>query len=267
MRSTRGRGRNAGRLAPGARARAVAALAAGLAVLAAGCGSSDEPAATTPPGRLPKGNERVRLDPANFTTDIDNPYSPMKPGSKWVYSATGGGGPPERDEITVTNQTKVVAGITARVVHDRATRGSEIVEDTYDWFAQDRGGNIWYLGEATRAYDEGKPGSTGGSWETGKHGAQAGILVPAGPRPGMEYRQEYRKGKAEDAAAVLSVDEQVEAPAGHFRHALLTKEFSPVEPKALEYKLYAKGVGLVLAIGVSGDSEREELVSYREGGG
>ena len=190
MRSIRGRGRDAGRLAPGVRARAATVVIAGLALLAAGCGSSDDPAAITPSGRLPKGNERVRLDPANFTTDIDNPYSPMKPGSQWVYSATGGGGPPERDVIMVTNQTKVVAGITARVVHDRATRGSEIVEDTDDWLAQDRAGNIWYLGEATQAYDEGKPGSTGGSREAGTHGAQAGILVPAGPRAGMEYRQE-----------------------------------------------------------------------------
>jgi hypothetical protein len=268
MKTIRRRGRGAGRIASGMRARAAGAALVALTVLAAGCGGSDEPAATTPPpGPLPQGAEPVRLDPANFTTKIDNPYWPMTPGSRWVYTDTEGGRPPERVEITVTNRTKVVAGVRARVIHDVAKRGSELVEDTFDWFAQDRAGNIWYLGEATRGYSDGKPGSTRGSWEAGVDGAQAGIAVPAGPRPGLEYRQEYRKGEAEDAASVLSVDEQVESHAGHFGHALLTKEFTPLEPKGLEYKLYAKGVGLVLALGISGDASREELVSYRKGGG
>jgi hypothetical protein len=249
-----------------------AAVVAALAVPTAGCGSNDEPSAATTQTvssagvRLPQGAEPVRLDPRDFTTRIDNPWLPMTPGSRWVYTDTEGGHP-ERVTITVTNRTKVVAGVTALVVHDVATRGKEVVEDTFDWFAQDRAGNIWYLGEATQAYDNGKPGSTGGSWEAGVDGAQAGIAMPANPTAGLRYRQEYRKGRAEDRAAVLSVDEQVESPYGHFTPALLTKEFTPVEPKALEYKLYAKGVGLVVAVGVSGDAAREELVSHQKGGG
>jgi hypothetical protein len=268
MTTIRRRGRGASRIGSGTRARAAGAALVALTVLAAGCGGAEEPAATTPPpGSLPQGAQPVRLDPANFTTKIDNPYWPMTPGSRWVYTDTEGGGPPERVEITVTNRTKVVAGVRARVIHDVARRGSEVIEDTFDWFAQDRAGNIWYLGEATRAYHDGRPGSTRGSWEAGVNGAQAGIAVPASPTPGLEYRQEYRKGRAEDAARVLSIDEQVQSPFGHFSQALLTKDFTPIEPRSVEYKLYAKGVGLVLALGVSGGASREELVSYRKGGG
>jgi hypothetical protein len=243
-------------------------LLAVLAVLAGGCGGdSSQPAQTTPPTGLPQGAEPVRLDPANFTTKVDNPYWPLTPGSVWVYADTEARGAHDRDVVRVLRRRKVVAGVRALVVHDRATHGSRLVEDTFDWFAQDREGNVWYLGEATQSYAGGKPASTAGSWEAGVHGAQAGIVMPARPAPGVQYRQEYRKGTAEDRARVLSVDDQVQAPAGHFRNALLTKEFTALEPNDLEYKLYAKGVGLVRAIGVSGDLSVEALVSYRKGGG
>jgi hypothetical protein len=238
-----------------------------VAAVLAGCGGDRAASAQpTPPGQLPQGSETVRLDPANFTTNIDNPYLPMTPGSRWMYSDVERG-VRHRVVMTVTSQTKVIAGVRARVVHDVESQGSEIVENTFDWFAQDRAGNVWYLGEATRSYANGRPRYSKGSWEAGKNGAQAGIIMPAKPRPGLQYRQEYRKGVAEDAAAVLSVDEQAQAPKGHYDNALLTKEFTPVEPRDLEYKLYAKGVGLVLALGVSGDASRQELLRYVKGGG
>jgi hypothetical protein len=243
------------------------AVLVALGATTGGCGRDSSAARTTPPGVLPQGAETVRLDPGNFTTKIDNPYMPLVPGSVWVYADTEPDGSRQRDVITVTNRTKVVSGVTVRVVHDRATRGAEVIEDTLDWFAQDREGNVWYLGEATQSYDNGKPSSTNGSWEAGTHGAQAGVVMPASPAPGLEYRQEYREGKAEDRARVLSIDDQVQSPVGHYRNAVLTKEFSPLEPNDLEYKLYAKGVGLVTAIGASGDLARETLVSYRKGGG
>jgi hypothetical protein len=261
--ASRGRRRSVARV----RAAAALALTAALAALSGGCGAEKSATRTTPPGVLPQGADAVRLDPGNFTTNIDNPYMPLAPGSVWVYAETEPDGPPERDVITVSNRTKVVAGVTARVVHDRATRGSQVIEDTFDWFAQDRVGNVWYLGEATQGYKNGKPSSTSGSWEAGVHGAQPGVAMPASPAPGLEYRQEYRKGKAEDRARVLSVDDQVQSPVGHYDNAVLTKEFSPLEPNDLEYKLYAKGVGLVMAIGASGDLARETLVSFRKGGG
>jgi hypothetical protein len=265
----RDRHATAGSTRPRRRAGLLAALVLAVvsAVLLSGCGDSTEPGqSTTPQGRLPRGDEVVHLDPADFTTRIDNPYLPLAPGSRWLYKDVEGG-EVHQVVVTVTPQTKVIDGVTARVVHDIERRGTETVEDTHDWFAQDRAGNVWYLGEATQEYKNGRPASTKGSWEAGVAGAQAGIAMPAHPRPGLVYRQEYREGTAEDAAAVLSVHEQVQAPQGHYTGALLTKEFTPLEPRAVEYKLYARGVGLVLAVGVSGDASRQELLRFKKGGG
>ena len=216
--------------------------------------------------RLPRGSEPVRLDPAEFTTKIDNPYWPMAPGSRWVYRETDEQGNRQRVEVTVTRRTKVIAGVRARVVHDLVTEDGRRVEDTFDWYAQDTAGNVWYLGEDTKEYEHGKVVSTRGSWEAGVDGAQAGVIMPARPRVGMRYRQEYAAGEAQDAARVLSVDEQAEVPFGHFTGVLMTKDFTPLEPKVLEYKLYARNVGPVLVLAVSGGGGTEELVRYKAGG-
>jgi hypothetical protein len=140
------------------------------------------------------------------------------------------------------------------------TERGQVVEDTFDWYAQDDRGNVWYVGEDTTEYEDGRPVTKEGSWEAGVDGAQAGIIMPARPRVGQAYRQEHYAGHAEDMARVLSLDEQAEVPAGHFTDALLVREWNPLEPKVLEYKLYAKGVGPVLAVSVSGGRDREELL-------
>jgi hypothetical protein len=215
---------------------------------------------------LPRGSERVVLDPADFTTRIDNPYWPMRPGTRWVYRETDVDGTRLRDVVRVTGEVKRIAnGIDARVVRDTATENGAVVEDTWDWYAQDRAGNVWYLGERTREYEDGKLVSTEGSFEAGVDGAQAGVVMPARPRPGLAYRQEHYTGHAEDRASIVSVREQAEVPAGHYRHVLMTREVSPLEPRSLEFKLYARNVGPVLAITVSGGSDREELVSFVRG--
>jgi hypothetical protein len=199
---------------------------------------------------------------------IDNPYWPMKPGTRWVYRETNPHGPTQRIVVTVTARTKRVAsGVLARVVHDQATERGQVVEDTFDYYAQDAKGNVWYLGEDTTEFENGKPVSKAGSWEAGVDGARAGIVMLAHPRVGRRYREERYPGHALDGAQVLSRSEQAEVPFGHFKHVLLTKNFNPLEPKALEYKLYARGVGPVLEIGVSGDSDRAELTRYRRGTG
>jgi hypothetical protein len=204
--------------------------------------------------------------PGDSSTQIDNPYLPMKPGSRWVYRETDVDGTRQRVVVTVTDRTKLIAnGVTARVVRDTVRENGELVEDTFDWFAQDRKGNVWYLGEDTKEYENGKVVSTAGSWEAGVDGARAGVVMPAKPRVGMQYRQELYRGHAEDKARVLSLDDQAEVPAGHFRRTLMTKDWNPLEPKVLEYKLYARGVGLVLAVGVSGGGGREELIRYERG--
>jgi hypothetical protein len=203
-----------------------------------------------------------------FSTKIDNPYWPMKPGTRWVYRESAVGAPTQRIVTTVTDQTKRVAsGVVVRVVHDRATEKGQLVEDTFDYYAQDGKGNVWYMGEDTTEFENGKPVSKAGSWEAGVDGAQAGIVMLAHPRVGRRYREEHYPGHAEDGAKVLSRTEQAQVPFGHFKHVLLTKNFNPLEPKSLEYKLYARGIGPVMEVGVSGDVDRADLVGYRRGEG
>jgi hypothetical protein len=244
-----------------------------LLLLAAGCGGSNDTAqkATgttkeqTGPSSLPQGSEPVELDPANFGAQIDNPYWPMTPGSKWVSRETDAEGAEMRVEVTVTNKTKKITGIDAVVVHDIVTEDGEVKEDTFDWYGQDKQGNIWYLGEDTKEYEKGKVVSTEGSWEHGVDGAQAGIIMPANPEVGMAFRQEYYAGEAEDEAVILSLDEQVEVPFGSFENCLQTEDTTPLDPKVVEHKFYAKGIGPVLALDKSGGGGREELLSYTKG--
>jgi hypothetical protein len=126
---------------------------------------------------------------------IDNPYWPMKPGTRWVYRETNPHGPTQRIVVTVTDRTKRVAsGVPARVVHDQATERGQVVEDTFDYYAQDARGNVWYLGEDTTEFENGKPVSKAGSWEAGVDGARAGIVMLAHPRVGRRYREEHYPG-------------------------------------------------------------------------
>jgi hypothetical protein len=225
-----------------------------VASVVAGCGGD---------AGLPQGNEPVDLDPADFSTEIDNPYWPMTPGSHWVYREIAGDGAVQRVDVKITGRTKRVAnGIAGRVVRDVVTQGGEPVEVTDDWYAQDSDGNIWYLGEDTAEYENRKVVSTEGSWEAGVDGAQPGIAMPADPEVGMTYRQEYYAGVAEDEAKVLSLDEQAGVPFGHFTGVVMTKDLNPLEPRLLEHKFYARGVGPALTLDISGASGREELVRF-----
>jgi hypothetical protein len=245
----------------------VAALAAGLALLA-GCAGTDEQTTQAEVGRdLPQGSESVDLDPASFTVEIDNRYWPMAPGTRWTYREVDEEGKRLQVVVTVSTQTKKIAnGVTARVVRDTVTEDGDLVEDTFDWYAQDADGNIWYLGEDTAEFEDGKVTSTAGSWEAGVDGARPGVIVPGDPVDDMTYRQEYYKGEAEDDGEVLSVEEQVEVPAGHYRDALLTKDTNALQPELVEYKLYAPKVGPALALGISGGGGREELVKIEQVG-
>jgi hypothetical protein len=157
-----------------------------------------------------------------------------------------------------------VAGVPATVVRDVVTDAEgEVVEDTRDWFAQDVEGNVWYLGEDTVSFEGGRPTSEG-SWEAGVDGAQAGLVMPAVPRVGDGYQQEWAEGEAEDRARVLSLDASRATPYGGWDDLLQTEETTPLEPDVLEHKFYARGVGLVLEESPGGD-EVVELVSFREG--
>jgi hypothetical protein len=248
--------------------------AAVLIVSATACGGGSSQS-TTPPtsetataptaSSLPQGSDPVKLDPAEFTTEIDNPWWPMAVGSRWVSRETDAEGAVSRVVVTVTNKTKTIMGIESRIVHDIVTEDGEVTEDTYDWYAQDADGNIWYMGEDTKEYANGKVKSTEGSWEAGVDGASPGVIVPADPKPGLRYREEYYKGHAEDGAEVLSLSAHAKIPFGSFDNVLQTRNYTPLEPNLVEEKFYARGVGVVLAITVTGGSDREELLSFKPG--
>jgi hypothetical protein len=247
----------------------VGAAAAGIAVLLpalAGCGSSGDnsSSAVTQSGTstFPQSSEPSHLNPADFTTQIDNPYWPMPVGREWHVHVSNPQGESLQETIRVTDQTKKIAdGVTARVVRDVVYDHGKPSEITDDWYAQDKEGNIWYFGENTATLENGK-WDRSGSFEAGKNGADAGIAMAAHSYVGLTYREEYYKGHAEDRTKVLALGQQVEAPAGHFTDAILTDDYSPLEPTVSEYKLYAEGVGPVVAVSVSGESEREDLISY-----
>jgi hypothetical protein len=217
---------------------------------------------------LPQDSEPVNLDPADFTTQIDNQYWPMTPGSKWVYRETNTRGEEEKVMVEVTNKTKTIAnGVEARVVRDTVTANGVPVEVTDDWYAQDSEGNIWYLGEDTQEYINGKPGPKTGSFEAGVDGAQAGIAMPANPQPGTSYRQEYYEGEAEDKGAIVTIgEEQVQVPFGFFdKGVVMTRDLVPTEPRVQELKFYAPGIGPVLTVHTDTPGGRGELVSYTPG--
>ncbi|HZM41691.1 MAG TPA: hypothetical protein VFB94_21385 [Acidimicrobiales bacterium] len=225
----------------------------GLAL--AGCGGPGKPVIDPGDG----GRYSVTLDPADFVADIDNPWMPFAPGRRWLYRVDGR----HRIEVVVTDQTRTILGITATVVRDTETQGDQPVEDTFDWYTQDRDGNVWYLGEDTREYENGQVVSTAGSWEAGVDGALPGVIMRAHPRVGDAYRQEYYRGQAEDMAKVLRTGASERVPLRSFEGLLVTQEWSPLEPKVVEEKYYAKGLGLVLERTVRGGSDRTELLSYQ----
>lgn len=239
------------------RAMAVLAVTCCMSVLS-GCGSA------TPEAALPQSDEPVELDPADFTADVTNPWFPLKPATRWTYRETSEDGEVVEVVVTATSVTREIAnGVTARVVRDTVTLDGEIIEDTLDWYAQDADGTVWYLGEDTAEFEDGKIITREGSFEAGVDGAQAGVIMPASPGVGMAYRQEYYKGKAEDNGEVLALGQQASVPAGRYDGLLKTADTTPLEPDVLEHKYYAEGLGLVLTI----DKEtggREELLSVTE---
>jgi hypothetical protein len=239
----------------------IAALVAALGMAA--CGGDDDS-----DRGLPQGSEPVKLKPADFTTTIDNPYSPMPVGTRWEYRETDTTGGREKVVVRVTDKTKRIAnGITARVVRDTATEKGVPVEVTDDWYAQDKDGNVWYLGEQVTNYEDGRVADHDGSWQAGVDGAQAGIVMPADPKPGLAYRQEYYEGEAEDRGAIVTVgEERVEVPYGFYKQdVLMTRDLSAIEPRTQELKFYVRGIGNVLSVHTDGDGGRAELVAFKRG--
>lgn len=198
------------------------------------------------------------FDPDNFVTVVDNPHYPLRPGTTYFNAS------PEGffvDNLTVTRDTIEILGVTCVVVEDLAYEGGELVERTLDYFAQDKQGNVWYLGEDSTHFEDGKPVSTEGSWRAGNPGQHAGIIMLADPQVGDFYKQEQAPGVAEDQAVVISLNASVDVPYGSFSDLLQTDDTTPLEPGFLEKKFYAEGIGLLQE--VPNDGPQVDLLKIR----
>ena len=238
--------------------RGLALGAAATLALAATAGAAKPP----PASELAPihGHYAPKIDPANFVARIDNRYFPLKPGTTFHYEGVRGT-TPQTDDMFVTHRTKRILGIRATVVRDTVSERGRAVERTYDWYAQDRDGNVWYVGEDSLERKNGRFVKASDSWESGVNGAKPGIIMPGRPRPGEAYRQEYYPpGEALDEARVLRLTGTLTVPYGSFDRLLVTSERSPLEPQT-EQKYYAPGVGEIAEKVVKGHHEEFALVS------
>jgi hypothetical protein len=238
-------------------------------MVALGCQSQDltQPAALgsdqtpflTPALSSDELSELPKFDPSAFVPVVDNPLFPLPLGRRLIYRGTEDG-EPETVVTEVTRNHKTILGVAVTTVLDRVFLGGELKEKTFDWFAQDNKGNVWYFGEDTKEYENGKVVSTAGSFEAGKKGAKAGIIMRVQPKLGQVTAQEDAPGVAEDRAKVLDLNATVTVPFGTLSHCLRSAEFTPLEPEALENKFYCPGIGIVSELDVSGGTVNTGLV-------
>lgn len=247
--------------------RSMPTLLLAAAALTLGCdGQPTQPSqASLTPAETPAADVRYapRFDPDNFVGRVDNRFFPLVPGTRYIFVGEEDG-ERETNVVLVTGDRKNILGISATVVLDRVFVDGELTEKTFDWFAQDRQGNVWYLGEDTRELEDGEVVSTEGSWEAGVDGAVAGIIMPADPTVGQHYQQEFFRGEAEDEARVTGVGTDVTVPFGSFRGCLRTVEWTRLEPGIKEAKWYCPGVGFVQALGIEGGESRLVLKNVFE---
>jgi hypothetical protein len=205
----------------------------------------------------------LAVAPHGFAARVDNPWFPLPRGATWIYRGVKDGRP-SREVVTVTRRTKIVAGAPCVAVSDRLYLSGRLAERTTDWYTQDRAGNVWYFGEQTAELDRaGRVTSTEGTWRAGVGGARPGIFMPARPRVGRAYRQEFLAGHAEDHFRIVSLHASVRTPAVSSSRALQTREWTPLEPGVIDRKLYVRGIGVVLEQTAKGPLERNVLVRFR----
>jgi hypothetical protein len=248
-------------------------IVGGMAVIAmvvSGCGSSVGSSATTTSVAAPSsasqlapihGKYSPTIDPSNFVSTVDNKYWPLKPGTTYHYKGVRGT-TPQTDDETVTNKTKNILGVASTAVSDVVSEHGTPVERTLDYYAQDKLGNVWYMGEDSfETNSQGKMVRASDSWLSGVKGGKPGIIMPGDPKPGEAYRQEYYPpGQALDEARVLSLNGTTKVPYGGTHNGLLvTSERSPLEPQT-EQKYYSPGLGELMEKVVKGHHEEFKLV-------
>jgi hypothetical protein len=247
-----------------------AMLAVGLSATLASLGSASpagRSATGPPPGKLAPihGKYSPSIHAADFVSRVDNRLWPLKPGTTFHYQGVRGQ-TQQFDDETVTHRTKRILGIRSTVVRDTVSEAGHAIERTFDWYAQDKFGNVWYMGELSLELKNGHFAKASDSWKSGVNGAKPGIIMPANPKPGDRYRQEYYPpGQALDEAHVLGHRGPVTVPYGTFARPLVTSEFSPLEPQT-EHKYYVAGLGEIKEKVVKGHHEQFQLVSVTHSG-
>ncbi len=242
----------------------VAVLTVGVAM--SGCdtgdGSADSPRSTENPviDAGDGGDYRPTLDPAQFVDGTDNPYFPLELGTRWVYEGVVDG-ERERIELEVTAATKHILGIAAVGVRDVNYVDGALAAATMDWYAEDRSGNVWYLGEDTQNFANGEPTDTEG-WQAGVDGALPGIFMLAEPTPGAAYWQNHHAGAVEDLAEVVRLGVTLSLGVGEYHNVIIVRGWSPLEPEIIEEKYYAPGVGKIYEIQIAGGDGGTELVEH-----
>jgi hypothetical protein len=238
-------------------------LVVAAAVASGGCGSNGRNATQAAnPAPADRPWSPPVIDPANFLSRVDNPYLPLIPGTTLRYRGVKKNGTtPQVDVFAVTHQKKVVMGVTCTVVRDTVMSRGRPVERTFDWFAQDRQGNVWYMGEETQELKNGRFGRMIDSGPAGLNGAQPGLMMEAHPVKGDRYWQFHWPGHALDTTTVLGSGGRVTLPYGSFDHTLLTQEQSPLEPGVKDQKWSVRGIGFVQESAASGTHEQIRLVS------
>ena len=206
--------------------------------------------------------EPRRLLAGAWAATVDNPWMPLIPGANWFYRGTLDG-VQEKNRVVVQSYSKQIMGVNVTTVHDRVYIMKKLIEDTRDWYAQDKQGNVWYFGEDSKSIKNGQVVDTEGTWQAGVNGALPGIVMEAHPKVGDKYGQEHAGKVAQDKAAVLSVRQSAAVPFGAFTRVLQTKEFTPLEPGVVEQKFYARGIGFIRSVMVKGGNEEYKLVAIR----
>lgn len=233
-----------------------------MLVIFSGCSEDNDENGMGPsnPADLPYS---VVIDPADFEAEnlTGNEFFSLKPGTTFVFEGKNEDDEIVRVEEIVIADTKVIMGVTCRIVNAKEFEAGDLIENTFDWYAQDKDGNVWYFGEDSREIEEGEVVSTAGSWEAGIDGALPGVIMLAKPIEGLWYRQEFYEDEAEDVGLILSLNETITVPYGTFENCLQIAEWNLLEPGIIEHKFYAPGIGLLRAIAVEGESGFEDLIS------
>jgi hypothetical protein len=214
------------------------------------------------PANAAENNYDPKIDPAQFTTEITHPLFSMPVGKEMVLKAKSEDGE-ERIEIRIRGETREIMGVKTLVYSDRVFLAGQLIEETSDYIAQDKDGNVWYFGEEVDNYEDGKLKDHHGAWIAGVDGAKPGIWMTAKQEVGREYRQEYYKGEAEDWAKVVATDATVKVPAGSFKDCTKIYEWTPLEPDSKAHKYYCAAAGGLVLEEELGDGKRVELVELK----